>query len=391
MTADPVQLAADSLAGFPPALRQAGLAIDPERSATFLRAVATLQPGDIGALARVGRVTLTGSPQDFPVYDAVFDAWFGEAKVAGRVEDPEEDRAPRPSPRRDGAAPLPVLEGDAAGHAAADEHLRAEKQFGRLGDRDRDALQRLARRLDRLPKRLDRRWRPAARGTRVDLARTVRAARRSFGETLRLMKARRPEVPRRLLLMVDVSGSMKATSETTLRFAHLAAHRLPRVETFCFGTRLTRLTRLLRHRDPDAALRRLSGIVFDFDGGTAIGASLEEFLSVSRHAALVRGAVVIVFSDGLERGDPGPMIHAVERLSRLSHRLVWATPLAADPRYRPATRAMRGALPHLDAICDGSGLAGLESMLDTLARGEAGGRRSAWLRWRNPERPEEAP
>ena len=82
MTADPVQLAADSLAGFPPALRQAGLAIDPERSATFLRAVATLQPGDIGALARVGRVTLTGSPQDFPVYDAVFDAWFGEAKVA---------------------------------------------------------------------------------------------------------------------------------------------------------------------------------------------------------------------------------------------------------------------------------------------------------------------
>ena len=384
MTSDPVQLAAERLAGFPPALRQAGLAIDPQRTATFLQAVAISRPRDVRALARVGRVTLTGSPQDFPVYDAVFDAWFGESKVAGKVDDPEQDRAPRPSPRRDGAAPLPVLQGDAAGHAAADEHLRAEKQFGRIGGRDRDALQRLARRLDRLPLRLDRRWRPAARGTRIDLARTVRAARRSFGETLRLMRARRPEAPRRLLLMLDVSGSMKATSESTLRFAHLATGRLPRVETFCFGTRLTRVTKHLRHRDPEVALGRLSGIVFDFDGGTAIGASLEEFLSVSRHAALVRGAVVIVFSDGLERGTPGAMIHAVERLSRLSHRLIWATPLAADPRYRPATRAMRGALPHLDAICDGSGLPGLESMLAELGRAEARGRRGAWLRWRNP-------
>jgi hypothetical protein len=387
MRRDAVERAADRLAGFPPALRQAGLSIDPERTATFLRATAVAGPQDIRALARIGRITLTGSPEDFPVFDDVFEAWFGEAKVEGRVDDPEQDRAPRASPRRDGAAPLPVLEGDAAGHAAADDHLRGRKQFARLSRDERDAIARLSRKLDRLPRRPARRWKPSPSGRRIDLPRTIRAARRSFGETIKLMRADRPKTLRRVLLLVDVSGSMKATSETTLRFAHLATGRLPRVETFCFGTRLTRVTKLLRHRNPDVALRKLSGIVFDFDGGTAIGASLEEFLSVSRHAALVRGAVVIVCSDGLERGDPGPMIHAVERLSRLSHRLVWATPLAADPRYRPATRAMRGALPHLDAICDGSGLPGLERLLDDLGRCEAGARRGAWLRWRNQPGP----
>ncbi len=388
MMRESVHLAADRLAGFPPALRQAGLAIDPERTATFLRAVAAAAPGDIRALARIGRVTLTGSSQDFPVYDDVFESWFGEAKVEGRVDDPEQDRAPRASPRRDGAAPLPVLEGDAAGHAAADDHLRGRKQFARLSRDDRDALMRLARRLERMPQRPTRRWRPSAQGSRIDLARTLRSARRTFGETLRLMRAKRPETPRRLLLLVDVSGSMKATSESTLRFAHLATAKLPKAETFCFGTRLTRVTKLLRHRDAGVALGRLSAIVHDFDGGTAIGESLEEFLSVSRHAAMVRGAVVIVFSDGLERGDPGQMIHAVARLSRLSHRLVWATPLAADPRYRPATRAMRGILPHLDAVCDGSGLPGLERSLDGLGTREGTGRRMAWLHWRDQPRPE---
>lgn len=388
MMRDAVPLAADRLAGFPPALRQAGLGIDPQRGATFLAAVAVSRPGDIRALARIGRVTLTGSPDDFPVFDDVFEAWFGEARAEGRVADPEQDRAPRPAPRRDGTARLPVVQGDAAGQAAADDHLRARKQFGRQAATDRDALSRLSRRLDRLPARLSRHWRPCPQGSRIDLARTVRAARRSFGETLRLMRARRPEIPRRLLLLVDVSGSMKATSESTLRFAHLATANIAKAETFCFGTRLTRVTKLLRHRDAGVALARLSGIVHDFDGGTAIGASLEEFLSVSRHAALVRGAVVIVFSDGLERGNPGPMVHAVARLSRLAHRLVWATPLAADPRYRPATRAMRGILPHLDLVCDGSGLQGAETMLDDLGRAAAGMRRGAWLRWRDLPRPE---
>ena len=170
---------------------------------------------------------------------------------------------------------------------------------------------------------------------------------------------------------------MTAHSEATLRFAHLLTRARPKVESFCFGTRLSRVTATLKHRLPDQALARLSDLVFDFDGGTRIGASLEEFLSVSRHAALVRGAVTLVFSDGLERGDAAPMIHAVGRLARLSHRLIWVSPLAADPRYRPLTRAMTGILPVLDAVADGGDLPALERLLKSLPaimnapRGEA--------------------
>jgi uncharacterized protein len=378
-SARPIGVATDLLADFPAALREAGLAIDPGRTEAFLRATATCRLRNIQDLARLGRVTLTGSPDDFPIFDAVFDSIFGEATFDGKVDDPEDEQAPR-SATRNQEALLQMVEGDAAGAAAADDHLRNRKSFERLGDDDRDALARLKRRLAEMPQVRSRKLVPHQRGARIDLAATTRAARRTFGETLRLMRKTRPERPRRLLFLIDVSGSMKAQSELYLRFAHLVSHRLPRVETFCFGTRLSRVTKTLKHRDPATALDRLADIVFDFDGGTLIGASLEEFLSVSRHAALVRGAVTIVFSDGLERGDPLPMIHAVERLARLSHRLVWATPLAADPRYRPATRGMAGILPFLDALADGSSLPALERMIaqfdavERMGRGQAGQR-----------------
>ncbi|WP_457938307.1 vWA domain-containing protein [Mesorhizobium sp. 10J20-29] len=378
-SARPIGVATDLLADFPAALREAGLAIDPGRTEAFLRATATCRLRGVHDLARLGRVTLTGSPDDFPIFDAVFDSIFGEATFDGKVEDPEDEQAPR-SATSNQEALLQMVEGDAAGAAAADDHLRNRKSFDRLGDDDRDALARLKRRLAEMPQVRSRKLVPHQRGARIDLAATTRAARRTFGETLRLMRKTRPERPRRLLLLIDVSGSMKAQSEIYLRFAHLVSHRLPKVETFCFGTRLSRVTKTLRHRDPATALERLADTVFDFDGGTLIGASLEEFLSVSRHAALVRGAVTIVFSDGLERGDPQPMIHAVERLARLSHRLVWATPLAADPRYRPATRGMAGVLPFLDALADGSSLPALERMIaqldavERMGRGQAGQR-----------------
>jgi uncharacterized protein with von Willebrand factor type A (vWA) domain len=325
-------------------------------------------------------VTLTGSREDFPVFEAVFEQFFGEATFSGRIDDPEDDRAPRSAPPRGEQALLQIVDGEAAGHAASDEHLRNRKTFGRPSGEDRDALARLSRRLGEMPMCLSRKWVSSSRGTRIDLAGTARAARRTFGETLRLMRDIRPEKPRRLLFLIDVSGSMKVHSEFYLRFAHLVSRRLPKVETFCFGTKLSRVTKPLKHRDVDTALERLSDIVFDFDGGTLIGASLEKFLSVSRHASLVRGAVTIIFSDGLERGDPQPMVHAVGRLARLSHRLVWATPLAADPRYRPATRGMAAVLPHLDALCDGSSLAALERMvanldgIERMGRGQAGNR-----------------
>lgn len=384
MREEPTRIAADLLTGFPRALREAGLAIDPMRTRTFLAAVAACRLAGLRDLQGIGRITLTSSHDDFPLFDDVFDAWFGEATFAGRVEKPEEDNAPRPRPPG-GREPVPLdlFDGEAAGSAAADDHLRNRKTFSRAGPAEHDALARLKRRLTFLPRTRSRSLVAAATGRRIDLPRTARAARRTFGETLRILRRERPEKPRRLLLLIDVSGSMKAQSEIYLRFAHLVTRRHPKVETFCFGTRLSRVTGKLRHREPEQALARLSGIVFDFDGGTAIGASLEAFLSVSRYASLVRGAVTLIFSDGLERGEPGPMVHAVSRLALLSHRLVWISPLAADPRYRPATRGMAGVLPHLDALLDGGSLAALEHMVEKLEtiehepRGQAGRRFTA--------------
>lgn len=378
----PVDTAETLLAGFPGALREAGLPIDPNRVATFLAAAARCRLQTARDLASMGRVTLTGSPDDFPVFDAVFDAWFGEATFAGKVDNPEEEQAPRPRPPRGEQSPLlEMVDGDAAGNMAAEDHLRNHKTFAREDAADRDALARIRRRLGNLPAMTSRSHVPSPRGHRIDLARTARAARKTFGETLRIMREKRPQKPRRLLFLIDVSGSMKAHSETYLRFAHLISHSRPKVETFCFGTRLSRVTKALRHRDAKIALRSLAGIVYDFDGGTLIGASLDEFLSASRHAALVRGAVTIVFSDGLERGEPDMMVHAVARLARLSHRLVWATPLAADPRYRPATRGMAGILPHLDGLFDAASLSALGRMVESLDRVERSTRGRAGRRF----------
>ena len=377
MTA-PGAIAADLLAGFPGALRQAGLPVDPGRAITFLRAVRVSRLGGVEDLARTGRVTLTGSPEDFPVYDAVFESWFGASPGAARATLGEDEEQAPPNDRpRSGEAILEAADIEASGKAASEDFLRNRKAFGRLSEADAAALARMARGVGGLPSMLSRNWAAAPGGRRVDLGRTMRAARKSFGEALKIMRRERVERPRRLLFLIDVSGSMKAHSEATLRFAQLITARRRKVETFCFGTRLSRVTRTLKRGDPDEALDRLAGLVFDFDGGTLIGASLTEFLAASRHAALVRGAVTVVFSDGLERGDPAAMIHAVERLARLSHRLVWATPLAADPRYRPATRAMAAILPSLDAVVDAGSYAALEKLLARLEAVERAQRREA--------------
>jgi uncharacterized protein with von Willebrand factor type A (vWA) domain len=381
MTAPAVAKAADLLTGFPSALRQAGLSIDPTRAATFLAATRALPLRSLADLARAGRVTLVGSKEDFPVYDEVFRAWFASDPVTEIVEAPGEEQAPPANRRRDTDRPREILDGEASGKDASADEALGRKAFGHLGQADRTALARIGRNLGFLPTLEARKFIPYTRGSRIDLARTARAARRTAGETLRLFRSMRPEKPRRLLLLVDVSGSMKAHSEATLRLAHLLTRTGHRIETFTFGTSLSRITRILRHRLPEEALTRLTDLVFDFDGGTRIGTSLDEFLSVSRHAALVRGAVTLVFSDGLERGDPGAMVHAVARLARLSHRLVWVTPLAADPHYRPRTRAMAAILPELDAIADGSDLAALERLLQKLPAIENAPRREARRRF----------
>jgi uncharacterized protein with von Willebrand factor type A (vWA) domain len=176
--------------------------------------------------------------------------------------------------------------------------------------------------------------------------------------------------PRRVVLVCDVSGSMAPYARMLLQYlqASVAAHA--RVEAFVFGTRLTRVTRDLAAggRDPDLALQRAAERVTDWSGGTRIGAALAE-LNREHGRRIGRGAVVVVLSDGWDRGDPEQLAAEMARLRRTAHRLLWLNPLAADPRYEPLTRGMRSALPHVDHLLPGNSLASLEALADLMEEG----------------------
>jgi uncharacterized protein with von Willebrand factor type A (vWA) domain len=187
-------------------------------------------------------------------------------------------------------------------------------------------------------------------------------------------------VPRKLLLLIDVSGSMKLHTADYLKLAHAAVQGADRAEIFTFGTRLTRITTALRIRDRDQAMARAAAQVDDWDGGTRMGPTLLAFLSVPRFSAFARGAAVVILSDALERGDHAELELAMRRLSARAFRLSLATPLAGDPRFRPATAALSAILPVIDDLVDGSSLAGLTDFILSLARPAP----SAETTWKRP-------
>jgi uncharacterized protein with von Willebrand factor type A (vWA) domain len=194
----------------------------------------------------------------------------------------------------------------------------------------------------------------ARRGDYFDTRRTLREAVRNDGDVMQLRRLKRRLRQRRILLLIDVSGSMKERTEAHLRIAHALAHAVERIEVFTFGTRLTRVTRAMRLRRREQALAATSTIVSDWDGGTRIGDALRAFLAVPRFAGYSRGSVVLILSDGLERGDPAAMREAVMRLSRLAWRVSWLTPLAGDPNFAPQTEGLKAILPLVDDLVDGS-------------------------------------
>ena len=195
----------------------------------------------------------------------------------------------------------------------------------------------------------------------------MRRALRTGGDPAVLARRERQVKQRRVVLLLDVSRSMTAYSRALLVFAHAALRTAPRWEAFCFGTRLTRLTRALATTDPDEALRRASDAALDWDGGTRIGESIQAFLDGYGHAGLARGAVVVVCSDGLDTGDPELLAEQMGRLRRLAHLVVWLNPLREDPRYEPLARGMAAALPHVDVFAAGHDLASLEELAEQLA------------------------
>jgi uncharacterized protein with von Willebrand factor type A (vWA) domain len=309
------------------------LAASPARRIDFMTALKD-PPPNITRLYWLARVTLVERREDIAPFNAVFAAHFHGAPPIPET-DTSETEAPQPSA---GGELQPVAIRKGTGRSAAAEDLPNRRTYDPTTESLAELRQALA---EHLPRVRSRRQRTARRG-RLDLRRTLRHATRT-GEITQLARRDRPRRPRRLLLLIDVSGSLRDHTPDYLRFAWAA-----QAETFTFGTRLTRITSQLRHRDVDVALAHAADTIPDADGGTRIGAALSAFLATPRYADRARGALTIVLSDGLERGDPHAMIGAVHRLKRLSHRLLWWTPLATDPTYQPITRAMAAIRPDVE-------------------------------------------
>jgi uncharacterized protein len=355
------------------------LGADPAKRIDFLRAVAEATPPDIERMYWTARVTLVSRAEDLPRFDALFDAWFRGAeipRVAVVPEDASETEAPEPGSEGELDA---VAFDEGSGREASRIDLRRRPSFSRTTAEQRARLHELRRAIADVLPAIDSRRRAHARRGTLDLRRTLRRA--TAGEITTLAYRARPPRARPVLLLIDVSGSLKAHSPDLLRFAHAVLACTPRAEAFTFGTHLTRVTKQLRHKDVDAALESLSERVLDADGGTRIGAALTEFLADGRSLARARGAVIIVLSDGLERGDPAQMAEAVRRLARLGHRLVWWSPLACDPAYRPATRGLQAVLGQLDCLAGARDLTTLTEQVRRLPETGARPRRTAARAW----------
>ena len=337
----------DRLTRFGRALREEGLPVGTGRIAEFCRAAALLPPED---LYWAGRATLVARAADIPVYDAAFDAFFGP---------PAEVRPQRVVVRV-------RVDGDVETALASGVELLREKSFARCSEAELATLGQLMRRLPLVvPERRSRRRVPARHGA-PDLRRTLRHAFRTGGDPVERAWRERRKVRRPLILLLDVSGSMDAYSRALVMFAHGALRSGRRVEAFCFGTRLTRVTRSLAAPDADEALAQAASEVVDWDGGTRIGDSLKTFLDEYGHGGLARGALVLICSDGLEVGDPDLLAEQMARLSRLAYRVVWLNPLQEDPAYEPLARGMKAALPYVDLFASGHSLASLEELGEAL-------------------------
>jgi uncharacterized protein with von Willebrand factor type A (vWA) domain len=352
-------------------LRLNGFVVAPEQTVAFLAAIELLGPGGIDDIYRASLATLAPSPDRRATYDVLFDLHFrgGEA-FAPAGGDQEEDVVRLQEEGRGSDEPLFAEEENQSGLAATRAEALVARRFA--GRATGDALRRLAREAGaRLPRRRGHRRMRARRGAFADLRRTLRESVRNDGEVIRLRRLKRRPRPRKLLVLIDVSGSMKARTEENMRLAHALVQAAPNVEVFTLGTRLTRVTRALRLKRREQALGAAAHVVSDWDGGTRIGDALKAFLAVPRFSTYARGAAVLVVSDGLERGDPAALREAAEKLSLRSWRLSWLTPLASDRRFKPQTEALVAIEPFVDDMVAGGSDAAIVEHILSLGRRSA--------------------
>jgi uncharacterized protein len=360
-------------------MRAAGVRVGVGELIAAHRALAAVDPGDRQAAYFALRTTLCSRRDDLAPFDAAFAEWFRSAAPPASEPPPGFDEAARlalPRVAVPGGRELPEPGGglEVVPSAWSDVELLREKDFADYTDEERRRARRAVRMLAAsVPSRPSRRTRPARRrGTpphaaRPDLRHTIRAALRTAGDPFERHWREPGERPRPLVLVCDVSGSMEPYARMLLAYMQACVAARRRVEAFVFGTRLTRVTAELRGRDPDRALDRAAGATRDWSGGTRIGEALAT-LNREHGRRVGRGAVVVLLSDGWDRGDPARLEAEMARLARCSHRLIWLNPLKAHPDYQPLTRGMQAALPHVDEFMAGNSLASLERLADALDR-----------------------
>jgi uncharacterized protein with von Willebrand factor type A (vWA) domain len=365
----------DPAVGFARALRAHGVVVPPDAVIAYARALAEVGLGGREGVYWAGRATLVRRPEDVAPYDVAFGRfWDGRSPVA-------EEPAP-PSPRTMGVDDPDAGDGDGEGDDQADEVLRWSRaeilRHKDLATCTADELAEADRLIDALrltgARRKARRRRPSRRHDDLDLRRTVGRARRAGGEPIHLEWEAPGHRPRRLVLLVDVSGSMSAYARALVRFAHAAVTGRGDVEVFALGTRLTRLTAALQSHDADAALARVSASTPDWEGGTRLGDTIGEFVERWGVRGMARGADVVILSDGWDRGDPAVLGAHMARLARVAHRIVWVNPLKSSPGYAPLAGGMAAALPWVDEFVEGHAVASLEDLAARLADDAKGAR-----------------
>ncbi len=348
-------------------LREVGVEVGPGRVADALKGLDSIDLGRQDDVYWTLRQTLVARREDLESFDLAFNSWFLGAGVAPTRRAAEPERGER----RKGGEPGPGPEIDGGetevGGWNEDELLRA-KDFGEMTP---DELQRARRLIQAIavarPRRRTRRLRPDSKGSTLDVRGLVRSSLTTGGDPVRRAFRSRGDTPRKLVLILDVSGSMDAYARAMLLYMHAARGAGRRVETFAFGTRLTRLTPELGSRDAEAAFAAASARVADWSGGTRIGESLKAYNDEWGRRALTRGAVVVILSDGCERGDTRLVAREMERIARQAFAVVWVNPLKGHPEYEPQAGGMRAALPFVDRFLSGHDVASLDALGTVLA------------------------
>ena len=363
MTADVVLL------GLVASLRHAGVDATPDRAQAFLRAAVHVGAGHRDELRHAGRATLCSRPDDLDRFERAFTAWFDDPPApktgAARVARSAIQQVTLESTA--GLEARSNREVSIATNATAQDVLR-HRDLAELEPGEVAVLQEMFASLEvEPPRRTGRRRRPARHG-RVDLRRTLRRQLAPGKDPSRIDRSRRQVSARRLVLVLDVSGSMEPYADSLIRLAHTITQKLPDTETFTVGTRLTRISPALTQRDPQQAMEQVARLVPDWSGGTRLGEVLQAFTRRWARSGLARGAVLVIASDGWERGDPQLLADSVHELGRLAHRLIWLNPHAGKDGYQPIQAGIAACLPHLDALVAGHSLAAFAALLDRIRR-----------------------